>query len=351
MTALQDLDYDVRPGSLYHGCRNALAAFGGGSEKVAFALLLFPCLVSPEVLAALRALHPSLLVVTYNWDEPYAWNPLDVVGNRMHDRAKHVDVALSCSRAALALHTQNGTAVARHANPYARTHDVLPNENVYNEEDLQCDVVFLCTNYYASDTAHPNQVVNRRTLLEALGRCCADNGLTFHLYGPPANVGQDNAPPGITYRGSVRQDGISDRACLARARVCLNTHVVRSDGYFNERTGICMSAGAVMLVDAQEGLEDFLTPGQDCLTYDSATEACDQILRICLDTAKEERCRIRHEAVRTAERHFSGTAFVANVLAAVREHKAASAAAATDQIPVAYMAERGQVESPHTGAL
>ncbi|VBB18587.1 hypothetical protein YASMINEVIRUS_1050 [Yasminevirus sp. GU-2018] len=223
----------------------------------------------------------------YNWDEPYNWSLVDA-----GSKAKYISSAfITCSETtkkyigAGALHAYcvyPGYSPTLHRPKWLNADDTINNAminsinyvNPSSSEDYDCDISFVCTNLYDDPQQYPDQIVDRRKLVESIYVGQKIHGYTFSIYGPEKF--REMFP--LSYKGFVKYDDTG--RVINRSRINMCTHVVgNKKGYLNERVFLILGAGGLLLVDPVPGVDNILTNGVNCI-FINQTKICQQIKSI-----------------------------------------------------------------------
>lgn len=242
--------------------------------------------ISADEMALIKERNPKVGAhLFYNWDDPFMWH---VPESELADKAARVfDIVMTCCKGAMPMYEEQGVKQVAHCLPGFSPE--VHNPKQFCESEV-CDVAFLCTNLYANEGGFPNQIFNRKKVVDALE---AADDIDFRLFGPPFL--KEMYPR--SYRG---EKGYREAAqVFASARINLCTHVVGNvDGYANERTVLIMgTGGGVMAIDPVKGIEN-LIDGPNCfiLKEEGGPEGVVDQLRDILKIPEERRIAMAHNA-------------------------------------------------------
>ena len=95
--------------------------------------------------------------IYFNWDEPYNWPHCDI-----QNKCKFIDHAFVCCTSKMDDYIKFGTKYVHWLPPChdPKINNVLVDDNIAIGYD--CDISFICTNLYTSETDYPEQLFNRK---------------------------------------------------------------------------------------------------------------------------------------------------------------------------------------------
>lgn len=196
--------------------------------------------------------------IYFNWDEPYNWKPCN-----LSSKAKYLDISLITCSETTERYINSGT---KHSYcVYPGYCPELHKPYWLSGEPIQYlyDISFICTNLYQDKTQYPDQIVDRKKLVDTIYNNQKVYGYTFAIFGPE----QFKEMYPDSYKGFIKYNDTSDM--MNRSRINLCTHVVgNKKGYLNERVFLILGSGGLLLIDPLPGVEDILVNGENCLMID-----------------------------------------------------------------------------------
>lgn len=131
----------------------------------------------------------------------------------------------------------------------------------FNTREFQYDISFICTNLYENETIYPDQIVNRKYLVETIYENQTKYNYKLGIYGP--SKFNDTFPD--SYSCFIKYHNTNDAFNLSKINMC--THVIgNKKGYLNERIFLIMASGGLLFVDPIES--DVLINGYNCVFID-----------------------------------------------------------------------------------
>lgn len=185
--------------------------------------------------------------IYFNWDEPYNWVHCDIAS-----KAKLWDIVFVCSEEKLADYIKYGTKKAIWLLPGYDPiiNCLLKNDDIANKYD--CDISFICTNLYENTDEYPDQIFERKKLVDELYKSHTENKFIFHIYGPKF---LETIYP-LAYRGYITYD--NQNLLFNKSKINLCTHVNNKYKYLNERCIMIAGSGGLLLVDNIKGINEIL---------------------------------------------------------------------------------------------
>lgn len=210
----------------------------------------------------------------FNWDDPYNRYDCDLI-----NKAKYFDIVYVTSEYNLDYYTNNGTHKAIYLLPgynplihYPIDSNPIDFYSLKNSNPYICDISFCCTNLY-DDNTYDNQYINRKKLIDDLYEAQQKCNFKLNLYGTKVL----NIYP-LSYKGYVPYDETNMVYNCSKINLC--THVQQNAyKYINERTIQILGSGGLLLIDKVDGLEQILTPDEDCIILDK-NNYVEQIINI-----------------------------------------------------------------------
>jgi len=230
----------------------------------------------------------------FNWDEPFNWDLVDA-----KSKARYLNTAfITCSETtkkyigAGALHSYclyTGYSPKIH---YPFWLDTFIDPKKYN---YSFDISFICTNLYEDQKMYPDQIVNRKFIVETIYQGQKAGNYKFGIFGPE-NF-KDKFPD--SYQGFIKYDDTGKMFNKSKINLC--THVVgNKKGYLNERIFLILASGGLLLVDPVPGVEDILINGYNCI-FINQDRLLSQI-KIILDNY-DQYDKIKKNAYKTAQEY------------------------------------------------
>ena len=207
----------------------------------------------------------------FNWDDPYNRSVCD-----LFNKAKYFYIVYVTSEENLGYYTNNSAHKAVYLLPGYNPLIHYPiNSNFYPSNNINpyiCDVSFCCTNLY-DDYTYSNQYINRKKLIDDLYEAQKKFNFKLNLYGTKVL----NIYP-LSYKGYIPYDETNMVYNYSKINLC--THVQQNAyKYINERTIQILGSGGLLLIDKVDGLEQILTPNEDCIILDK-NNYVEQIINI-----------------------------------------------------------------------
>lgn len=192
--------------------------------------------------------------ILFNWDEPYNWCSHDNLG-----KANLIDIAFITCKSSVKkwVDAGAGKAICLYA-----AYDPLIH-TPFTSKSHMCDISICCTNLYTSKKLYPGQYMNRHKLINLIYDNQSKYGYTFDIYGPES---LKHLYP-RSYKPFVRYGDLS--LVFAKSKMNLCTHVTNNcQGYLNERVGLVMASGGLLLVDDVGNESGIIKDGANCFIFD-----------------------------------------------------------------------------------
>jgi spore maturation protein CgeB len=200
----------------------------------------------------LRHHYPKILMMLFNWDDPYAWY---VPESELKEKAKYFDIALTSCSEACQWYQQQGVKKALFLLPGFDPNQFVP----VKDSEYVCDVSLCATNLYTDPHRYPDQLIRRHELVEAFTQ---QSKFTFRLYGP--SEFQKLYPH--HYGGWVNYFDLTRVFSTSRINLC--THICGQWKYANERCILIAGSRGLLLVDPVAGFETIFDPTTECIFLD-----------------------------------------------------------------------------------
>lgn len=191
--------------------------------------------------------------IYYNWDDPYNW-----ICNGLQNKINFFNTAFITCEETTIKYIDAGTKYAYCVypgySPLVHKPYWITGEAINYEQDIS----FVCTNLYENLNVYPDQLVNRKQLVDTLYK--SHTGITFKIYGPEK---LKNKYP-LSYGGFIKYADTVH--VFNKSKINLCTHVVgNKQGYLNERVFLIMGSGGLLLVDNVPGVDNILINGFNCI--------------------------------------------------------------------------------------
>lgn len=194
----------------------------------------------------------------FNWDEPYNWKLCDLAS-----KSKYLDIACVTCSETTERYINSG---AKHSYcVYPGYCPELHRPFWLDGKDIEYkyDISLICTNLYSDKTAYPDQIVDRKKLVDTIYENQKLYGYTFAIFG--SDNFKELYPD--SYKGFVKYNDTVE--VFNRSKINLCTHVVgNKKGYLNERVFMIMGSGGLLMVDPVPGVNDILVNGENCMMID-----------------------------------------------------------------------------------
>ena len=212
---------------------------------------------------------PETKHIFYNWDDPYSWSFPETA-----KKVKYFDCAFTCCKNSLKNYLEYGVKEAYFvcAGFSRSVNHILEDGNIGNK--YACDISIACTNLYENKVTYPNQIINRKKLIDTLYANQTKYGYTFHIYGPDKfkNMYPDS------YKGYISYEALN--LLFNRSKINICTHVVGNQScYLNERACLIAGSGGLLLVDNVKDLDQIFDREFECVVLDQ-NKYLEQILSI-----------------------------------------------------------------------
>lgn len=234
--------------------------------------------------------YPITKHLYFNWDEPYNWKLVDA-----ESKSRYLSTAFITCTETTVKYIGAGALHAYCLYPGYTPSIHRPEWLDRNDYPYDVDVSFICTNLYDNPTQYPDQIVDRKSLVESIYHGQKIYGYTFSIYGPEKF--KEIFP--LSYKGFIKYENTN--SVFNRSRINICTHVVgNKKGYLNERVFLVMGSGGLLLVDPLPGVEDILINGINCIFINQA-KICQQIKSIIDNYAHYQ--KIKQNAYETAKNY------------------------------------------------
>jgi hypothetical protein len=204
---------------------------------------------------------PDTKQIYFNWDEPHNWTS-EYIDHK--NKAKYLDYVFVTCKESLQDYLNNGTSKALCLYP---GHDPVifrpfihddPNDNKY-----KCDISICCTNLYDDLDSYPDQLVNRKDMIDTIYANQQKYKYKFNIYG--GETLKSLYPD--SYKGFIKYEDTAKVFNYSKINLC--THCLSNKtGYLNERVILILASGGLLFVDNIKGLDKVLTPGYHCVVYE-----------------------------------------------------------------------------------
>lgn len=199
----------------------------------------------------------------FNWDEPYNWGLVEA-----HTKAKYLSSAFVTCRETVGNYNKAGTLHAYTLYPgyVPEIHYPMwlgPNGSDLGPDSIEYefDISFICTNLYENPEEYPDQIVNRKELIETIYDNQEKFGYKFAIFGPEKF--KERFPNSYQYFIPYSETG----QMFNKSKINICTHVVGDkEGYLNERIFLIMASGGLLMVDPVPN--EILVNGKNCVFID-----------------------------------------------------------------------------------
>lgn len=224
--------------------------------------------IETEYLEKITIKFTHIKNILFNWDDPYNWTMCD-----MANKSKFYDIAFITCSDSMKDYINAGCKKAVYLLP-----GYNPKIHYMTFEDdtnYTCDISFCCTNLYENDDEYPNQIINRKKLIDLIYNNQTKYGYVFNIYGPEflRNLYPDSYKWMANYNETNK--------IFNNSKINLCTHVLGNrKGYVNERVILILGSGGLLLVDNIDGIVDLFQENNDIIVYDGTNilEKISQIL-------------------------------------------------------------------------
>lgn len=236
----------------------------------------------------LKKNNVSTKFILFNWDEPYNWCSHDNFG-----KAKLMDIAFVTCKSSVKkwIDAGAGKSICLYAAYDPLIH--MPHvPSVYSS-----DISICCTNLYTSNKQYPGQYINRHKLINLIYDNQSKYGYTFHIYGPES---LKHLYP-RSYKPFAKYSDLS--LVFSKSKINLCTHVTNDcKGYLNERVGLVMASGGLLLVDDIGDESGIIKDGENCFIFDKKDpiKSVVDILKL-YDSDEGKICNMKQCAIKDAQ--------------------------------------------------
>jgi hypothetical protein len=223
--------------------------------------------------------------IYFNWDEPFNF---DVVNAKQ--KSKYLNYVFGTCQESMHKYIDSG---ALHANclytgysskihyPYF----IKDTGYDFSKIKYRHDVSFVLTNLYENKEMYPDQVIDRKVLVDNLYLNQKSN-YKFAIYGP--SKFKELYPN--SYVDYIKYNDTCKLFNESKINIC--THVIGNKaGYLNERVFLIMASGGLLLIDPIKGIDKILKNGYNCI-YINPTKIVSQINKILSNSDYYNKIRI-----------------------------------------------------------
>ena len=222
--------------------------------------------IDVDVLHNICKYNENIKHLYFNWDEPYNWDKINA-----SIKSKYISSAfITCKE------TTERYKIAGSRNSYCVYTGYSPlihypfwinldsgKDLGHASLDYDFDISFICTNLYEDLNEYPDQIINRKELVETIYNNQEVMGYKFAIFGPEKF--RDIFPKSYQYFIPYNKTG----EMFNRSKINICTHVVgNKNGYLNERVFLIMASGGLLMVDPIPGVSDILVNGRNCVYID-----------------------------------------------------------------------------------
>jgi hypothetical protein len=222
--------------------------------------------IRTEILHNIVSLDRRIKHLYFNWDEPFNW---DKINAKL--KSKYLSSAFITCKETTINYLNAGTlnAYCIYTGYSPTLHYPMWIDQKTNEEldpgilEYDFDISFICTNLYDDPIEYPDQIVNRKELIDTIYNNQKSMGYRLAIFGPEKF--KDIYPDSYQYFIPYNETG----NMFNRSRINLCTHVVgNKKGYLNERIFMIMASGGLLMMDPIPGISDILVNGKNCIFID-----------------------------------------------------------------------------------
>jgi hypothetical protein len=230
----------------------------------------------------------------FNWDEPFNYDLVD-----MKNKAKYLTHAFITCQETTTNYIKHGALNCYCVYPgYSKKihypHEMKDNKIFFKKINYRHDISFVLTNLYDNKEIYPDQIVNRKKIVDTLYHNQKGN-YSFAIYGPEKFK---NEYP-ISYQDFIKYEDTGNLFNQSKINIC--THVIgNKKGYLNERIFLILASGGLLLVDPIPGVDDILVNGYNCIFIEE-NKIVSQIKHILKNNAYYD--KIRLNAYKTAKKY------------------------------------------------
>lgn len=256
-----------------------------------------------NVLKKIKENTPGILHCLFNWDHPFCLTNWDNTFNRKITSKNIWDICFVTADCKLDEYIKSGSKEAYYLRMFADQNIHCPKINRH----YNCDVAFVCTNLYEDKDMFPNQLFDRKTLINDI----INSGINIKIYGP------DSLKQYFPDHYCGFSHFLDNNNVFYNSKINLCTHVTNGNKYCNERVGTILSSGGLLLCDKVDGIENILTNGKDCIFLDEKNYV-NQIKDILENY--EKYTHIKENAVKTARNKFSAEFWASYITSKIMPH-------------------------------
>lgn len=223
--------------------------------------------------------------IFFNWDDPFNWDLC-----LLKDKSKYLDTVFACSKARENDYIENGVRKFHILYPGfdSKVHYPIIDDREYN--NYECDISICCTNLYEDC---PNQIINRKELVDAIYANQNKYNYKFHIYGPDKF---EKLYP-LSYKGFISYENTGKLFNASKINIC--THVQNADSYLNERVILIMASGGLLYVDPVDNIENILN--KDAVVFIDKDNYINQIVDIL--KSYDQYYITRHNAIKESKKY------------------------------------------------
>lgn len=237
-------------------------------------LLLWCHNIDPDVLAQIKS-STRVLVVMYNWDDPFDWDL-----NHISDLCRSIDLAFVTSKQTQR-YIDSGVENVHYLIPAFCQHTHRIPYDIPDYKKYECDISFCFTNLYTDDI-YDQQYINRKQLVDNIYNYQDVYGYKFNIYGPD----KFRTVYPKSYHGEIMYEDLNKIFYYSKINLC--THVMCTvDGYVNERTVLIGGSYGLLLVDDVLGISNIFNVNTEIIIIDK-NNYINQIIEILQNYAKYE---------------------------------------------------------------
>ncbi|VBB18594.1 hypothetical protein YASMINEVIRUS_1057 [Yasminevirus sp. GU-2018] len=205
--------------------------------------------VSTSLITRIRNENPDPFYIIYNYSDPMN------ISKMFLDRCHIFDHVLTVCQHTLPIYKMQAKNKYVDFFPFGFDPDVFYQRTTSKElatldRKYESDVSFICDSMFMDQ---PDQVIDRKKIIEQIYEYCKTNGLIFSVYGPDflGHFAKDS------YRGDVKYADIPAVATLSKINIVSHPDSRKKLGLCNPNLLPIMACGGVVLMDKINGAEMF----------------------------------------------------------------------------------------------
>lgn len=244
--------------------------------------------VSLSVFTRIKLENPKTFFVIYNHSDPVNLN------KSFLDKCKlfnHVITVCKQNVGLYGIHTKNNYidfCPPCYDNTLFRSYS--PDEISFLDKSFSCDISFICDSLFLDQS---EQVINRKSLIDIVGKHCDSMNLSFHLYGP--DILNKFFPK--YYKGEINYINLPSLFIMSKINIIPNVGYKKLLSMNNFNLMSVLACGGIVLLDNINGFDKFFDKSVFIYNKTNILEKINEILE------NNDLESVRENAIKISEKY------------------------------------------------